>query len=71
MGASPSNADFFYSRTTAWARFAFESEYVCELQVAPLFAFSIDVVFVGAAALFDAQVHDGADIRIESVEFGI
>lgn len=58
MCATAGDTDFFDGCAAARAGLAVEAKDICELQVTSLFAFGVDVIFVGAAAFFDGELEN-------------
>ena len=56
-------------RAAARAGFAFTPEYTGKTEIAAAFSLGVDIVFVGAAALFDGRIHDTAQLVVQLVEF--
>ena len=59
MRAPPRPFDLTEFVAAAWTFESFAPEHPGEIHIAAAFAFGIDVVLIGAAALLDRQVHDG------------
>lgn len=71
VGAAVGDAELLDGRAAAWAGLTFAAKDARKREVATTFAFGIDVVFVGAAALLQRQVEDVFDPVTKNLEFGI
>lgn len=71
VGAAAGDAEFLDGCATARTGLSFAAKDARKREVATTFAFGIDVVFVGAAALLQRQIEDVFDLVTKNLEFGI
>ncbi len=64
MSAPAGDADFFDGGAAAWARLSYFTKNLGEGQITPPLTLGIDVIAVGAAALFDAHTQNVAQVVI-------
>ena len=64
MSTTASDSDLFYQHIwVTWAGLPLAAKDISEGKVTSLVASSIDIVFVGAAAFFDAKIHNSFNIN--------